>query len=242
MRAWASARSPRRAAASRSSTFSAKERCGRTRPRPPAGQGRPHMIQVDGIILRQQQGLANDVFQFAHVAGPGLRLQKFAWLRHESMDVALPNAGRACCRKYRTRSGISSVRWRKGGRRDHHHIQPIIQVFAKLLFAGWRFPNRDAWPPAPAHPQEWFPCRRAVAGIFPEARATACTWVFRVISPISSRKMVPPCACSKRPMRRACAPVNAPRSWPNNSLSSSVSGMAAQLMAMNGALARSLCW
>ena len=63
-----------------------------------------------------------------------------------------------------------------------------------------------------------------------------------VMSPISSRKIVPPLACSKRPMRRAAAPVKAPRSWPKSSLSSRVSGMAAQLTAMNGLAARSLCW
>jgi len=62
------------------------------------------------------------------------------------------------------------------------------------------------------------------------------------MSPISSRKIVPEFACSNRPMRRADAPVKALRSWPHSSLSSSVSGMAAQLMATNGALARSLCW
>ena len=38
------------------------------------------------------------------------------------------------------------------------------------------------------------------------------------------------------------APVKAPFSWPNSSLSSSVSGMAAQLRARNGALARGPCW
>jgi hypothetical protein len=32
----------------------------------------------------------------------------------------------------------------------------------------------------------------------------------RSISAISSRKSVPPLACSNRPMRRSCAPVNAP--------------------------------
>ena len=36
------------------------------------------------------------------------------------------------------------------------------------------------------------------------------------------------------PSRRAAAPVNAPRSWPKSSLSSSVSGIAAQLIATNG--------
>ena len=54
------------------------------------------------------------------------------------------------------------------------------------------------------------------------------------ISPTSSRKIVPPCAASKKPARSCKAPVNAPRRWPNSSLSSSDSGTAAQFTAMNG--------
>ena len=48
------------------------------------------------------------------------------------------------------------------------------------------------------------------------------------ISPISSRKMVPPSACSNRPTRRSLAPVNAPFSWPKSSLSRSCGLSAAQ--------------
>ena len=44
---------------------------------------------------------------------------------------------------------------------------------------------------------------------------------------------MPPSASSKRPLRWPTAPVKAPFSWPNSSLSSSVSGRAAQLMATN---------
>ena len=40
------------------------------------------------------------------------------------------------------------------------------------------------------------------------------------MSPISSRNSVPPCACSKRPVRRVTAPVNAPFSCLRGSLSS----------------------
>ena len=54
------------------------------------------------------------------------------------------------------------------------------------------------------------------------------------ISPISSRKSVPPWASSKTPGRRWSAPVKAPRSWPKSSLSMRVAGMEAQLMATNG--------
>ena len=48
------------------------------------------------------------------------------------------------------------------------------------------------------------------------------------ISPISSRNIVPRLASSKRPMRCEIAPVNAPFSCPNSSLSSSPVGIAAQ--------------
>ena len=60
------------------------------------------------------------------------------------------------------------------------------------------------------------------------------------ISPISSRNTVPPSADSIRPRFCRSAPVNAPRSWPNSSLSSSVSGSAEQVMFMNGFDARLL--
>ena len=56
----------------------------------------------------------------------------------------------------------------------------------------------------------------------------------RLSSPTSSRKMEPPSAISKRPLRIATAPVNEPFSWPNSSLSTMFSGSAAQLNLMNG--------
>ena len=61
------------------------------------------------------------------------------------------------------------------------------------------------------------------------------------MSPISSRKRVPPCACSKRPRWRLCAPVNAPRSWPKSSDSSSSGGTAGVLTAMKGPFEHGLC-
>ena len=59
------------------------------------------------------------------------------------------------------------------------------------------------------------------------------------MSPISSRKIVPPLAISNLPILRACAPVKAPFSEPNNSFSSSSPGMAAQLIVMYGPSLRS---
>ena len=62
------------------------------------------------------------------------------------------------------------------------------------------------------------------------------------MSPISSRKSVPPSARSKRPRLVATAPVNAPRTWPNSSLSSRPSGIAVQLIGRNGFCARRPWW
>ncbi len=59
-------------------------------------------------------------------------------------------------------------------------------------------------------------------------------------SPISSRNSVPPSASSIRPLRVWMAPVKAPFSWPNSSLSSRFSLRAAQLTLMKGPLARGL--
>jgi hypothetical protein len=54
-----------------------------------------------------------------------------------------------------------------------------------------------------------------------------------VVSEISSRKSVPPSASAKRPRLSRIAPVNEPRSWPNSSDSSRVSGSAPQLIETN---------
>ena len=54
------------------------------------------------------------------------------------------------------------------------------------------------------------------------------------------QKQGPPDACSNRPIRRSKAPVNAPRSCPNSSLSRSCGENALQCTAMNFFAARVL--
>ncbi len=51
---------------------------------------------------------------------------------------------------------------------------------------------------------------------------------------ISSRNSVPPLASSNLPCRVSSAPVKAPFSWPNSSLSNSASEKAAQFTVMIG--------
>ena len=54
------------------------------------------------------------------------------------------------------------------------------------------------------------------------------------MSPISSSSSVPPSAISNLPSRALTAPVKAPRSWPNSSLSTSSREKAAQLTLISG--------
>ena len=72
------------------------------------------------------------------------------------------------------------------------------------------------------------------------ARSTLA-WADIDMSPISSRNSVPPLACSNFPIRCLIAEVKAPFSWPNNSLSISSAGMAAQFTSTNWPLERGLC-
>ncbi|OIQ63000.1 hypothetical protein GALL_554650 [mine drainage metagenome] len=67
---------------------------------------------------------------------------------------------------------------------------------------------------------------------------SSLAWKAAEMSPISSRNSVPPWAISKRPLRMPTAPVKAPFSWPNSSVSSSDSVSAAQLTRTKGASLR----
>ena len=69
---------------------------------------------------------------------------------------------------------------------------------------------------------------------------SSLAWSAGAISPISSRKSVPPSASSNHPLRSDVAPVNEPRTWPNSIDSASSPGMATQFTGMNGPADRGL--
>src|ERR1035438_7484039 len=74
----------------------------------------------------------------------------------------------------------------------------------------------------------WLPPTRVISRSCRTRSRSVC--VFRLMSPISSRNTVPPSAISNFPFLRYCAPVKAPFSWPNNSLSSGGSVIGLQFM------------
>ena len=127
-------------------------------------------------------------------------------------------------------SGRSSLRSRSGGSADREDVQPVVEVLAQLAVAHGlqrvHVGRRDH-----AHVDRRLDAAaRAAGSCAPAARAAASP-----ASAASSRRSRRGRSCRDRPARstpcrRSMAPVNAPFSCPKISLSSSVSGIAAQLI------------
>ena len=89
------------------------------------------------------------------------------------------------------------------------------------------------WPTESAHRREWLrPADTIELALLQHAQQLALE--SGASSPTSSRNTVPPVGQLDSSFLLVTAPVNAPRSWPKSSLSSSDSGRAAQLMATKG--------
>ena len=125
--------------------------------------------------------------------------------------------------KWSASSGTSSTRSRRGGTeigttlrrkyRSSRNRPARISAGRSLLVAASTRASTRIWVELPTASMTCSCSTRSTL---------AC--VFRLMSPISSRKIVPPWATSNLPRRSATAPVKAPRTWPNSSLSISSSG------------------
>ena len=145
------------------------------------------------------------------------------------------------CTRARTSRGSArpGARWRglrsrSGGSVHRHDVEPVVEVLAELALPDRLLEiavrGRDARACRPARRAR----RRGARTPRPGAPGAAWPGAPGSSPPISSRKIVPPFANSNLPSLRFCAPVNAPFSKPNSSLSSSSEGSAAQLTFTNG--------
>ena len=170
--------------------------------------------------------------------GQGYVSKQLQRLRGEPAEVAAPARGRSGTGSSGPARACPRRRSRSGGHADGHHVEPVVQVLAEPAVGDQLLQVLRSSPPARArsvrdrlvaadalelllleHAQHLrLGGRRHVADLVEEQRAAV--------------------ACSNLPIRWRSAPVNAPFSWPNSSLSSSASGMAAQLIARNGRSAR----
>ena len=171
------------------------------------------------------------VLELAHVAGPAMlpeRAQRGAGEPRRRLGRG--RAARASCS---TSSGTSPSRSRSGGTAIVITSRRNREILAEPAGGGELGERALARGDDADVDLARLACRRRGGSCRPAARAAASPASPALVSAISSRNSVPPSATSNRPRRSRSAPVNAPRTWPNSSLSSSGSGTALQLIATN---------
>ena len=183
---------------------------------------------------REHRGLLDDVAQLAHVARPRVARERASASGAIGSFGPVEPLARAASRKWFASAGTSSRRSRSGGQLDLDDLQPVVEILAEAAGAAPRARGRGASRRRRARPPRRAGCRRRVRASAPASTRSTLACVAGGMSPISSRKIVPPWAASNLPTRRASAPVKAPFSWPKSSLSTSSRLIAAQFTATNG--------
>ena len=177
------------------------------------------------------------VAQLAHVARPGVPDSSSSAGPAHRARLAAPRRRSISA----TSSGRSSRRWRSGGQGERHHRQPVVEVRAERAL-GHRAatgPAREAATTRTSTACSASPPTGRTSRSSSTRSSRACTGGGH------ARPARPGRACrrwpaTKAPGARRVAPVKAPRTWPNSSLSSSPSGSAPQSTATKGPLRRAL--
>ena len=175
------------------------------------------------MIMQPLDGVA----QLADVAAPAVALQRLQRAPASNLFglrlCSSPVSRAKCC----TSSGMSSRRSRSGGttigmtlRRKNRSSRNSPRWIASSRFLLVAAITRTSTLIVRAEPSRSTSCSCSTRSTL------AC--VFGLMSPTSSRKIVPRSACSNLPICFSVAPVNEPFSWPNSSDSISSSGIAAQ--------------
>src|ERR1019366_3848426 len=190
-----------------------------------------------GSFACQNHGALQHVAQFAHIPRPAVPLERFHHLRGDLRHLASVLAVHIPDQRFH-HGGDVFLALAQRRQMNVEYVQAVEEVLAQMS-AGYRFLRHLV--SGRNHPHIHLklrpPNRRTLE---PSRMRSSLACVNSGISPISSNSSVPCCATSKHPARRSLAPVNDPFSCPNSSLSISVSGSAAQLMATNGPCRRGL--
>ena len=195
------------------------------------------MLGLDArLAVGEQQRALHDVLELAHVAGPRIGLSRASAAATARSGCAERAAMKRCRRARRCRRAARAAAGCAAGTRSAGSTGP-------------RGTRRRARPARDRDCSSRARARRAASGLLAPSGSTSRSCSTRSslacrprsISVTSSSSSVPPFACTNLPMLRACAPVNAPFSWPNSSASSICSGIAAQLTATKGPAPRFEC-
>ena len=202
-----------------------------------AGDGGAQQRDLGGLDhgpVRQHDRPLDGVLQLAHVAGPVVALQRAPARRPRRPPPRRPVRGAVLAQEVLDQERDVLAPVAQGRDLDGDDAQAVVEVLLERALRRPSAAGRGWWRRSPARPPS--ACARRPAARTPAPGARAAAWPARraLRVPISSRKMVPPSARANLPFLLEVAPVKAPRTWPNSSDSSRVSGMAAQLTLMSG--------
>ena len=213
-----------------------------------ARDGRPHLLERQvlagwiGPLAAEEDGALDHVAQLADVAGPARRRAAAASAsRRDRRDAAAPAARAACADEARARAAaISARRSRSGGIVERDAVEAEEEVLAEA--AARRPPaSRSRLVAATKRTSIARGFERADAEHLPlleHAQELGLRSAERHLADLVEEHRAAVGGLEQAGAWPRSAPVKAPRSWPKSSLSSSVSGSAAQLRRTNGPLAR----
>ena len=211
----------------------AESRARRRRGGDPLGE----RVGLDQVRRPEDRAALHRVAQLAHVARPRVVAQHVLTARARASARGAPAARQKKARKRR-----ASAQDVLGPLAQRRHATP------RRPRAGSRDPRGSGPPRRPRSRSRLVAATtrtsaRRVRVSPTRSNSRSCrkrrsfAWSGGAISPISSRKSVPPSAASTRPGWSRTAPVKAPRAWPKSSLASSSPDSVGQFTTTNGPLA-----
>ena len=195
------------------------------------------MLRADHILLREQHRTLEHVLKLTDVTRPVVTEQSaLGFGIHGHGAAAVAECERAEKMVQEQGDVLSPLTQRRQDERDD--IEPIVQILSEPTIANQRWRSRCV---AARTRTSTFTAVSAPTGTISCSCSARSRRACRPgeTSPISSRNRVPRSASRKSPGRAVLAPVKAPFTWPNSSLSSSPSARAEQLTATKRRSARS---
>src|SRR5580704_3260573 len=204
-------------------------------PRPIRVKFHINQLRRDGFLRIERGEPAGEIFEFPDIAWPAIALEALEGIGFDTFERQAFGGGEHEEMLREIADILEAFAQRRQPQRDD--VQPEKQILAEEALADQhaqiligRGDDADICLDGAAPPTVVYsPCCST-------RKSLVCASIG--MSPISSRKRVPPSACSKRPELRVLAPVKAPFSWPNSSDSMRSRGIAAMLMATNGPVRR----
>ena len=181
------------------------------------------MLRLHDAVAAKNDAALDDVLQFAHVARPAMSLQEGQTFVGHSANVYAVLARKAGKKLARQIKNVITV-FAKRGDMNGNDVEAEKQVLAEFFALDAFFqPPVGGGDDGTSTLMVRLPPTRSSSRSWRTRSSLACTC--DEISLISSSRMVPPWASSKRPSRLESAPVKAPFSWQKTRFQSGSRGL-----------------